>query len=168
MLKYRIYILAVFYIAVFLGLFSLFSSRGCYSRPAVDDSMPLLEADNPYTLARKYTDIEKLKRGDIIVYTPPSEPDTRRAGRISGLPGDSVAIEQGTLLINSEEPSSEGSVSSPFDSGSAMPPVSIPADVLYVLPDNRTGIDPGSPDYFIHVSLVKGKIVTSLFSDRSL
>ncbi|MEM1251290.1 MAG: signal peptidase I [Cyanobacteria bacterium P01_H01_bin.21] len=80
------------------------------------------------------------KRGDIVVFWPPSEivPAGQRRDafikRIVGLPGDTVEVTDGTVLVNGDE-LDENYIQSPPTYEQA--PLTIPAGNYFVLGDNR-------------------------------
>ena len=80
------------------------------------------------------------QRGDIVVFWPPSEivPAGQRRDafikRIVGLPGDTVEVTDGTVLVNGDE-LDENYIQSPPTYEQA--PLTIPAGNYFVLGDNR-------------------------------
>ncbi len=74
------------------------------------------------------------KRGDIIVFRYPLDPEQLFVKRIVGMPGDAVRIEDGALYVNQkplEEPYVESSGRQSFDE------VVVEPGRYYVLGDNR-------------------------------
>jgi signal peptidase I len=41
-------------------------------------------------------------RGDVIVFDPPHEPDLKLVKRLIGLPGDTIAMQDGVLILNGQ------------------------------------------------------------------
>ena len=79
-----------------------------------------------------------LERGDIVAFKAPTQPDKEFIKRLIGLPGDSVLIKNGTVLVNGQ-PLSEPYVrypaayTFPFDGQARR----VPDDNYFVLGDNR-------------------------------
>src|SRR5580693_5841332 len=43
---------------------------------------------------------DAIRRGDLVVFHPPTDPSQSYIKRVVGLPGDNVEIDRGTVLIN--------------------------------------------------------------------
>jgi signal peptidase I len=50
-----------------------------------------------------YYGMPKLERGDIVVFWYPKEPDKSYVKRVIGLPGETVEVREGKVLINGKE-----------------------------------------------------------------
>lgn len=73
-------------------------------------------------------------RGDIIVFTYPLDKTRDFAKRIVGLPGETVEIKEGTVLISGQ------TLDEPYvltSSTMSLKPITVPADNYFVLGDNR-------------------------------
>ena len=109
-----------------------------------------------------------VRRGDVIVFDPPHEPDLKLVKRLIGMPGDTVAMYDGELWLNGEAQSEpyvkhldpEGDLPHPWmtwhaqylvdsvDRPTYRPtrdnwgPLAIPEDRYFMLGDNRdTSLD---------------------------
>jgi signal peptidase I len=79
---------------------------------------------------------EEIRRGDVIVFYYPRDPSKSFIKRIVGVPGDSVTIKNGRVLINGtrlEEPY----VKTNFLDSDSYPPVLVKEGNYYVLGDHR-------------------------------
>ena len=83
------------------------------------------------------------KRGDILVFIPPHEPDKDFIKRVIGVPGDTVAVRHGTVFVNGTplvEPYAvhKGSeFRTAREAGAEMPPLAIKPGQLFMMGDNR-------------------------------
>lgn len=73
-------------------------------------------------------------RGDIVVLTDPLDPESFMVKRIVGVPGDTIEIQGGALLIDGEY-ASEPYIKEPMEFGFG--PLEVQAGEIFVLGDNR-------------------------------
>lgn len=94
------------------------------------------------------------KRGDIVVFRPPSEPSKFYVKRVIGLPGDTVDIRGGNVYVRADGEESEVELDEPYldegnqgstfrhppNSGDRTPTVyNVPEGEYFLLGDNRQG-----------------------------
>lgn len=97
--------------------------------------LPTIQIHDRIIANRLVYHFSSIQRGDIIVFEPPEslDPETPFVKRVVGLPGDTVEIRGGEVLINGE----------PFEAGMATKPSytmneeTVPEGMLFVLGDNR-------------------------------
>lgn len=78
-----------------------------------------------------------LKRGDVVVFLFPDDPSKSYIKRVIGLPGDTVEIREGKVIVNGQE-LNEPYVDSRFNqSRRSQNPVFVRPNYYYVLGDNR-------------------------------
>jgi signal peptidase I len=94
-------------------------------------------------------------RGDIIVFHHNTEPPEDYIKRVIGLPGDTVAIHNGTVAINGQIIHEPYIASEPAYDGSWQ----VPADFLFVLGDNRNRSSDSHIWGFVPQSTVVGRAV---------
>ncbi len=78
-----------------------------------------------------------LERGDIVVFWYPKEPDKSYVKRIIGLPGETVEIRNGVILINGRELTESYLDPEQNQSQPSFPPKRVDEHFYYVMGDNR-------------------------------
>jgi signal peptidase I len=138
---------------------------------------------------------EQPRRGDIVVFIPPHEPNKNYVKRLVGLPGDTLRMEGKVLFLNGEpqqEPfaqhSDPGDIFVPgmywqreFLAGGAEPadyrptrdnwgPIAVPEGHYFVLGDNRDDSEDSRYWGFVRAAAVKGQplFVYYSFNPRTL
>jgi signal peptidase I len=74
------------------------------------------------------------QRGDVVVFRAPPQPDTDYIKRVIGLPGDTVAVRSGQVIVN-DKPLAEPYIR--FTARYNFGPVVVPDGSYFVLGDNR-------------------------------
>jgi signal peptidase I len=99
------------------------------------DSMQPNLHDGQYLIVDKISyRLSQPKRGDVIVFEPPTRPDEDYVKRVIGLPGEMVEVRDGTVYINGQ-PLSEPYIVYPATYSYA--PRRVGPSELFVLGDNR-------------------------------
>jgi signal peptidase I len=78
--------------------------------------------------------VRQPKRGEVIIFEYPRDPERDFIKRVIGLPGDIVEVREGAVYVNGEQ------LAEPFgpNPGSySAPPVTVGPDEVYVMGDNR-------------------------------
>ena len=78
---------------------------------------------------------EDPRRGDVIVFRSPRNPDEDLVKRVIGLPNDEVEIRAGQLLVNGHLVDESSYFSGPI--GRDTPARRVPEDAYFVMGDNR-------------------------------
>ena len=102
-------------------------------------SMMPVFTDQERIFVNKFTyrlGIGEIQRGDLVVFWYPGDPSKSYIKRVIGLPGEVVAIENGTVLVNGT-PLDESYVPAEYRDGISMPARFIKADDFFVLGDHR-------------------------------
>ena len=81
----------------------------------------------------RVTEANEFSRLDIVVYRPPTE-DAWFVGRVIGLPGETMEVVEGTLLLGGEVWSDVVAVNHHYDLLS----VTVPEGAFFILGDNRS------------------------------
>ena len=121
-----------------------------------------------------------IRRGDVVVFKFPQEPERDFIKRVIGLPGETLELKHKKVYINGnpvEEPyvhflvppSADGQEVAPFDLRESYGPVTVPEGQYFVMGDNRDNSQDSRWWGYLPRDLVKGKalmIYWSFESDR--
>jgi signal peptidase I len=128
------------------------------------------------SLERTLTPIGTIKRGDVVVFKYPEEPDRDFIKRVIGLPGDSLEVREKRVYINGkalDEPYvhflappqvSEYNEITSFDVRERYGPVTVPVDQYFMMGDNRDNSQDSRYWGFLPRELVKGKALVIYWS----
>src|SRR5436190_2918681 len=129
------------------------------------------------TLERKLLPIGTIKRGNVIVFKYPVEPDRDFIKRVIGLPGETVELKEKKVYINGKplhEPyahylqpvtgESELHEVTSFDVRERYGPVTVPANQYFVMGDNRDNSQDSRYWGFLPRENVKGRALLIYWS----
>ena len=115
-----------------------------------------------------------IRRGDVMVFKFPKEPERDFIKRVIGLPGDRLELHRKKVYINGrpleepyaqflEPPSTEGPPHTD-DLREEYGPVTVPADQYFMMGDNRDNSEDSRYWGFLPKSYVKGKALFIYYS----
>jgi signal peptidase I len=117
--------------------------------------------------------IRDMRRGDIVVFKYPDEPERDFIKRIIGLPGETLELRNKRVYINGQaldepyvhflEPASAGEVTS-FDLRERYGPVRVPDGQYFVMGDNRDNSQDSRYWGFLPGAYIKGKALMIYWS----
>ncbi len=81
--------------------------------------------------------VEKIERGDMVVFWYPQDQSKSYIKRVIGTPGDTVEVDNGTVLINGKA-LQEAYVPDQYRDRVSMPVTQVPDDYYFVLGDHRS------------------------------
>jgi signal peptidase I len=118
--------------------------------------------------------VREVRRGDIVVFKYPDEPERDFIKRVIGLPGETLELRNKTVYINGKPleepyvhfltPASEGSEVTSQDVRERYGPVTVPAGQYFVMGDNRDNSQDSRYWGFLPRSYVKGKALMIYWS----
>jgi signal peptidase I len=134
----------------------------------------------PSRLERALLPVRDIKRGDIVVFKYPQEPERDFIKRVIGLPGETFELKHKKVYINSQPinepyvhflipPSPEGQEVAAYDQRENFGPLTVPANQYFVMGDNRDNSQDSRWWGYLPRENVKGKallIYWSFESDR--
>ena len=131
----------------------------------------------PTSLERAMLPIGTIRRGDVLVFKYPQEPDRDFIKRVIGLPGESLEVREKKVYINGTaldepyahylSPASEGSAFhevTSFDVRERYGPVTVPAGHYFMMGDNRDNSQDSRYWGFLPRENIKGKAVLIYWS----
>jgi signal peptidase I len=128
-------------------------------------------------LERAVLPLGTIKRGDVVVFKYPEEPDRDFIKRVIGLPGETLEVREKKVLINGQPlpetythfltpaatPSELREVTS-FDVRERYGPVTVPANQYFMMGDNRDNSQDSRYWGFLPRDYVKGKALIIYWS----
>jgi signal peptidase I len=172
-------------IAVLLALFARTFVVQAFKIPTGSMEPNLLIGDhllvNKFIFAPAVTGLQRallpnrdIKRGDIIVFKYPEEPERDFIKRVIGLPGDTLELRNKKVHINGQPidepyahfifPPSATGVPNSLDLRETYGPVTVPADHFFMMGDNRDNSQDSRFWGFLPRDYVKGRALVIYFS----
>ncbi len=118
--------------------------------------------------------VRDIKRGDVIVFKFPEDPERDFIKRVIALPGDTVELRNRELLINGQKleepyahylfPVGEGQESTSFDVRERYGPVTVPELHYFMMGDNRDNSQDSRYWGFLPAHYVKGRALMIYWS----
>ena len=122
--------------------------------------------------------IDPIRRGDILVFKYPEDPERDFIKRVIGLPGETLELRNKRVFINGMQidepyvhflfPPSDGKPGdadfTDFDLRTTYGPVTVPPDMFFMMGDNRDNSQDSRYWGFMPRSYVKGKALFVYFS----
>jgi signal peptidase I len=116
----------------------------------------------------------EIRRGDIVVFKSPEEPDRDLIKRVIGLPGDRLELRRKHIHINGApldepyvqflEPLADGAPVTPGDLRMEYGPVTVPPGQYFMMGDNRDNSQDSRYWGFLPAPYVKGRALFIYFS----
>ena len=126
------------------------------------------------TFERILLPMRDIRRGDVVVFKFPEEPERDFIKRVIGLPGDAIELKQRQLFVNGTKldepyahylfPQGEGDESTVFDVRERYGPVTVPPDHYFMMGDNRDNSQDSRYWGFLPAHYVKGRALMIYWS----
>ncbi len=99
--------------------------------------LPRLEDHDRLFINKFVYHVESIQRGDIVVFHYPRDPEKSYIKRVIALPGDRIAIEDGSVWLNGR-PLLEGYVPERYRDTRSMDETIVPPDSYFMMGDHRS------------------------------
>ena len=128
----------------------------------------------PAAFEKALLPIRNFRRGDVVVFKSPEDPERDFIKRVIGLPGETLELRHKKIHINGKElpepyvhfllpPRADGEMTA-FDKRETYGPVTVPEGHLFVMGDNRDNSQDSRYWGFMPRDYVKGKALFVYFS----
>jgi signal peptidase I len=128
----------------------------------------------PTALERAILPVDEIKRGDIVVFKYPDQPDRDFIKRVIGLPGETLELRNKKVYINGNpldepyvhflEATHGASEVTSFDVRERYGPVTVPPDQYFVMGDNRDNSQDSRYWGYLPRHYIKGKALMIYWS----
>jgi signal peptidase I len=129
------------------------------------------------SIGRKLLPVRDIRRGDVIVFKYPDEPDRDFIKRVIGLPGETLELRAKKVYIDGQpldepyvhflEPASDAQETTLFDVRERYGPVRVPEGQYFVMGDNRDNSQDSRYWGFLPRHYVKGRALMIYWSYES-
>src|SRR3954465_14159557 len=132
----------------------------------------------PLAIGRAVLPVRPLRRGDIVVFKYPDEPDRDFIKRVIGLPGETIELINKKVHVNGKPldepyihfltpPTADYQEATPSDVRERFGPVTVPPNQYFVMGDNRDNSQDSRYWGFLPRDYVKGKALMIYWSYES-
>ena len=132
----------------------------------------------PLAIGRAVLPVRSIRRGDVVVFKYPEQPDRDFIKRVIGLPGETIELKNKKVYVNNQPldepyvhfltpPSSDYQEVTSFDLRERFGPVTVPADAYFMMGDNRDNSQDSRYWGFLPRGHVKGKALLIYWSYES-
>ena len=129
------------------------------------------------SVGRTLLPVRDIRRGDIIVFKYPDEPDRDFIKRVIGLPGETLELRAKKVYVDGQpldepyvhflEPASDSQETTSFDVRERYGPVRVPEGQYFVMGDNRDNSQDSRYWGFLPRNYVKGRALVIYWSYES-
>jgi signal peptidase I len=132
----------------------------------------------PLAIGRALLPVRPIRRGEVIVFKYPDEPDRDFIKRVIGLPGETIELRNKKVYVNGKPldepyvhfltpPSTDYQEVTSSDVRENFGPVTVPVDQYFMMGDNRDNSSDSRYWGFLPRSYVKGKALLIYWSYES-